>query len=110
MLEFALVGAASATFILVGHWFPWRKAFGRDLHRVEAYAYGVACIILPAIVAYQLAGTAQATAILLVATFSAGLATLISKAIDAAIDHAHHVKDLEDRLAHVRTIPSDPEA
>ena len=109
MLELAIVGAASATLILVGHWFPWRKALGRDLHRIEAYAYGVGCIIGPTLFAYQLVGTAQATATLLVATFGAGIATLASKAIDAAIDHAHHVKDLEDRLAHVRTIPHSPE-
>ncbi len=33
--------ALSALLLLIGHWFPWP----RQLHRLEAYVYGVACIL-----------------------------------------------------------------
>ena len=29
-----------ALLLLVGHWFPWPRFLGREMHRLEAYVYG----------------------------------------------------------------------
>ena len=32
--------------LLVGHWFPWSRFLGREMHRLEAYVYGTVAILL----------------------------------------------------------------
>lgn len=32
--------------IWVGHWFPWARILGREMHRLEAYTYGTGGIYL----------------------------------------------------------------
>ena len=99
----SLVASGSSLWILAGHWFPFRKGFRRDMHRVEAYTYGVLGIIVPTLIAYRLAGTKDAAAILVTATASAGAATVTSKAIDAAIEYSHAIDDMKERLNAQRT-------
>jgi hypothetical protein len=45
MNEIGLAAGCSALLIAVGHWFPWRALLHRDLHRVEAYIYGVLAVV-----------------------------------------------------------------
>lgn len=105
MLTKILVGAGSALWILAGHWFPFRKGFRRDMHRTEAYVYGVLGIVGPTLLAYKLAGTKDAAAILVTATVSAGAATVASKTVDAAIEYSHELADLKDRLHYAKQTP-----
>ena len=105
MLTKTLVATGSALWILAGHWFPFRKGFRRDMHRVEAYTYGVLGIIVPTLIAYRIAGTRDAAAILVTATVSAGAATVGSKAVDMAIEYSHEVADLKERLTYAPEKP-----
>ena len=101
----SLVASGSSLWILAGHWFPFRKGFRRDMHRVEAYTYGVLGIIVPTLIAYRIAGTRDAAAILVTATVSAGAATVGSKAVDMAIEYSHEVADLKERLTYAPEKP-----
>lgn len=38
--------ALVALLLLVGHWFPWPRWLGREMHRLEAYVYGTGSIFL----------------------------------------------------------------
>ena len=104
-----VVGSLSALAILAGHWFPWRRLLGRDLHRTEAYIYGVTSICAPVLAAFALAGEGWAARVLACAVLGAGLSTLASKALDAAIEREHRIKDLEDKLNYGRSegLPAD---
>jgi len=35
-----------ALLLLVGHWFPWQRWLGREMHRLEGYVYGTGSIWL----------------------------------------------------------------
>lgn len=38
--------ALVALLLLVGHWFPWQRWLGREMHRLESYVYGTTSIFL----------------------------------------------------------------
>jgi hypothetical protein len=35
-----------ALLLLIGHWFPWQRWLGREMHRLESYVYGTTSIFL----------------------------------------------------------------
>ena len=106
-----VVGSLSALAILAGHWFPWRRLLGRDLHRTEADTYGVTSICAPVLAAFALASEGWTARVLACAVLGACLSTLASKALDAAIERVHRIKDLEDRLSYGKSerVQDDPE-
>ena len=100
LLSLAVWGGFAAGMILIGHWFPWRSLLGRELHRLEAYAYGVAVILIATAIPLILAGDYFALAALLVAASCAGTATLAAYAIDGLIAARHARLDVEDAQEH----------
>lgn len=76
------------TAMAAAHWFPWRRLFGRQLHRLEAYGIGTAAIVGTAAAAMRNSdGDGKEHAGLLVtAAASAGVATVIAWAVDAFIE------------------------
>lgn len=94
----ALIIPALAMF--AGHWFPWRKAIGRDLTRLEAYAYGVGWIVgIPCII-FAIWQQWNAIAVVIVAAGGAGAATLSAYAIDNVIEQRHRYLDEQDKSNH----------
>lgn len=82
---------------------------GRELHRTEAYIYGVTCIVGPTLPALSMAGQTWAGVVLACAVLGAGLSTLAAKAIDRAVEMRHRILDLEDRATYaIRELPDDP--
>jgi hypothetical protein len=70
-----IVGSALAGALeLVGHWFPWPQ----PLHRVGAYAYGVAAILTGVAVATDRKTTGKMAAVCAVA----GIATVAAYIVD----------------------------
>lgn len=100
LLSLTVWGGFAAGAILIGHWFPWRAMLGRTLHRLEAYAYGVAVILAAAAIPLLLAGNYYALAALAVAASCAGAATLAAYAIDGLIAARHARLDAEDAQQH----------
>lgn len=77
-----------AAALLAAHWFPWRKAIKRDLHRLEAYTIGTSMIVGTAAAAMSSDGSPSGrehAKLLLTATMSAGFATVLAWWIDAFI-------------------------
>lgn len=100
MLSLAVWGGFAFSLILIGHWFPWRAMLGRDLRRLEAYAYGVAVIALAAVIPLAMRGDFYAIIVLSVAIVCAGTATLAAYAIDGLIAARHDRLDVEDAHEH----------
>ncbi len=105
VLMCAIVAALS---ILAGHWFPWKLVMRRDLTRIEAYAYGTACIVVLPIVIMVAMGMLDAAAMLVVSVISAGAATVGAKAFDAYVETHHKNMDLQRRLNYAESDRLDP--
>jgi len=103
MLPLVAVTAAllPACLILAGHWFPWPSLLGRPLSRIEAYVFGVACIMLPA-TALAVNVTEAQTVVWLywTAAIAAGVATISAWAIDRLIAYIHSLRDQLDEAQH----------
>ena len=103
MLPLVAVTAAllPACLILAGHWFPWPSLLGRQLSRIEAYVFGVSCIMLPA-TALAVNVTEAQTVVWLywTAAIAAGIATIGAWAIDRLIAYIHGLRDQIDEARH----------
>lgn len=97
MSEIGLAAGCSALLIAVGHWFPWRALLHRELHRVEAYIYGVLAILTPACVALALRGDWYAIYLVVACAVSAGVVTVATKAIDRVAAWRNELHDMRAR-------------
>jgi hypothetical protein len=104
-----IVLLVAALLIAAGHWFPWQLAIGRRLSRLEAYTYGVAAILAPALVALLSVQATTAAAIVAAAALGAGAMTLCAYAIDRLIAMRHELMDAKDANAYGRAneLPTD---
>ncbi len=102
-LHLVSLAVLAAALILAGHWFPWRLLLGRDLHRLEAYVYGVAVFLAVAGVALWALGQWVALVIILVVWAAEGLATLGGYAIDHWAKQRHALQDAKERAEYVAT-------
>lgn len=96
--------------MLIGHWFPWRLAIGRDLSRLEAYAYGVAWIVAMPMLIMAAQGQALYAALVGLSVVGAGSATLAAYAIDHTIKAKHELLDERDRANHAGVWNTDEAA
>lgn len=80
-----LTGATlTALLLLVGHWFPWQRWLGREMHRLESYVYGTTSIFLGfSFVMWIEASTYRAWQLAII-IIAAGVATFSAWIIDAA--------------------------
>lgn len=101
-LEIAIAAAFSALLIAGGHWFPWPLLFHRQLHRLEAYLFGVGAILGPACAVLALHDNWQAIALLAACAASAGLMTAAAKAIDTVAAWRNELLDRRSRDAKAR--------
>ncbi len=86
-----------AAIILAGHWFPWPSVLGRQLSRLEAYAFGVATIyVVPLALFGYVTDQTQMMAIFLISATSAGVATLAAWGIDQLVERYHRLQDEKD--------------
>ncbi len=89
----------SAGAIAVLHWFPWVRLTGHRLHRLIAYALGVAVILGAPTLAWLRYAPLAGDAVLRLfwaAGIAAGMATCVTWAVDALIEKTHLSADLED--------------
>lgn len=94
-----LAALVSALLIIGGHWFPWRLMLHRDLHRIEAYTYGVASILIPACAVLAWWGAWDAVTVVTSCALAAGVTTVASKLVDLVIEFrnaAHDARERED--------------
>lgn len=89
-----------AMAMLVGHWFPWRKLFGRELTRLQAYAYGVGWIVGVACIVLAIWQDWFAIAVIIASTSGAALATLSAYALDTWAEQRHKLLDEQDKAAY----------
>lgn len=87
----------AAALILAGHWFPWRLLIGRELHRLEAYAYGVGVFLLVAGAGLASVGYWSALVIVGAVWLAEGLATVGAYAIDHWAKQRHALQDAKER-------------
>lgn len=99
MLEIGIAAGFSALVIGVGHWFPWRQLLHRELHRLEAYVYGVLAIVVPVVVVLQRRGDVFTTRLLVACVLAAGAATLLGKLIDLIAAYRNELHDRRRRDA-----------
>lgn len=97
MSGIGLAAGCSALLIAVGHWFPWAALLHRDLHRVEAYIYGVLAILAPACVVLALQGDWYAIYLVGACAVAAGVVTVASKAIDRVAEWRNELHDMRAR-------------
>ena len=97
MREITLAATFSALLIIGGHWFPWRALLHRDLHRVEAYIYGLLSILTPAAVVLWTRGDWFALALIILCTIAAGIATIGAKGIDKIAEYRNELHDRRNR-------------
>lgn len=90
--------------MIAAHYLPWRKAIGRQLHRLEAYAIGTAAIVGTAVGLLEIADREEvdieprsAAEIVILSAASAGVATLTAWTLDASIEQRHRRLDEESR-------------
>lgn len=86
---FLVAGLVPGLAMLSAHWFPWRTVLARDLHRAEAYTYGVGWIVGVAGGCMRLAertdtqlSPPECARLLEVSALSAGICTVLAYAID----------------------------
>lgn len=96
-LHLISLAVLAAALILAGHWFPWRLLLGRELHRLEAYAYGVGVFLLVAGLALAATGNYTGLAIVAVVWAAEGLATVGAYAIDHWAKQRHALQDAKER-------------
>lgn len=77
-----------ATAMAAAHWFPWRRIFKSELHRLIAYAIGTTAIVGTAAVAMSVSDGDRRDhrALLLLAALGAGVTTLMAYTIDKFVD------------------------
>ncbi len=97
MAEIGLAAGFSALLIAGGHWFPWAALLHRDLHRVEAYTFGVLAILGPAFGVLAVAGDWYAVAVVGACAVAAGVTTVTTKAIDRVAAWRNEVHDMRAR-------------
>jgi hypothetical protein len=97
MTGIGLAAGFSALLIAGGHWFPWRALLHRDLHRVEAYIYGVLAILGPACVALWVRGDWYAIYLVGACAVAAGAVTVTTKAIDRVAEWRNELHDMRAR-------------
>jgi len=97
MTAIAIAAGFSALFIAGGHWFPWRAMLHRDLHRLEAYVYGVLSILLPAGAVLWMQAEWYAIALLVACTAAAGVTTATTKGVDRIIEWRNELHDMRAR-------------
>jgi hypothetical protein len=102
-LHLVSLAVLAAALILAGHWFPWRLLLGRDLRRLEAYAYGVGVFLAVAGVALFALGQWTALIIVLTVWLAEGLATVGGYAIDNWAKQRHALQDAKERAEYVTT-------
>lgn len=102
-LEIALAAAFSALLIVAGHWFPWPRLFHRELHRLEAYLFGVVAILGPACTLLALHGEWRSVLLLAACASVAGVTTAAAKAIDTVAAWRNELLDRRARDAQSRT-------
>jgi hypothetical protein len=107
-LSISLCFVIPALGMLVGHWFPWRLAIGRDLSRIEAYVYGVTWIVTLPMMIMAAQGQAFYATLVGLAVAGAGSATLAAYAIDNYIKAKHELLDERDRANHADTWNTEP--
>lgn len=101
-LEIAVAAAFAAIAIVAGHWFPWPALLHRELHRLEAYIYGVLAILGPACVVLGLQGEWATMALLGACTLSAGITTMLAKTVDLVAGWRNELLDRRARDAQGR--------
>lgn len=77
-----------AATMAAAHWFPWRRLFRRDLHKLEAYTIGTTAIVGTAAIAISASGDGSGhvhSRMLLWAAGGAGITTLVAYAVDEFI-------------------------
>ena len=89
LLLIAVVAVVPGLAMMMAHWVPWRALLGRDLGRLECYAWGTAWIVGTSTAAMRLSDRAGApltpgdsARMVEVAALSAGLATIGAYAFD----------------------------
>jgi drug/metabolite transporter (DMT)-like permease len=97
MIEISLAAGCGTLLIAVGHWFPWRAVLHRELHRVEAYVYGVTSILAPAFVVLALRDDWYAIYLVGACTVAAGATTITTKAIDRIVEWRNELHDMKAR-------------
>lgn len=90
--------------MIAAHYLPWRKAIGRQLHRLEAYFIGTTAIVGTAASLLEIADRERmdvtprtAAEILILSAASAGAATVTAWTLDASIEQRHRRLDEESR-------------
>jgi hypothetical protein len=86
MIFFPLLSGSvlTALLLLIGHWFPWQRWLGRELHRLESYVYGTSSIFLGFLLIRWLEGNLYTAWQLAIVIIAAGLATFSAWIADAA--------------------------
>lgn len=86
---YAVTATVPALAMLAAHWFPWRGLLGRDLSRIECYAWGTAWIIGVASAVMRMSrhidaplAPDEAATIAELSAASAGIATIAAYLID----------------------------
>lgn len=95
----------TALLLLVGHWFPWQRWLGREMHRLEAYIYGTSSIFLGFLLVRWLEDNLytawQLAAIIIVAgsaTFISWIADLVGLRLAVARRKARQHEQYQNQL------------
>lgn len=102
-----IVFVVAAAVIAAGHWFPWRLMLGRQLSRIEAYAFGTVAMLAPALAALLATGQTWAAVLVLAGAAGAGLTTLAAYGVDKVIAMRHELLDAKDKAAYGNGLPTD---
>ncbi|MGV1049178.1 MAG: hypothetical protein ACOYD4_11720 [Solirubrobacterales bacterium] len=97
MSEIFIAAGFSALLIGVGHWFPWRAILHRDLHRTEAYIYGLLAILGPSFAVLWLHAEWFALALITACALAAGLTTVATKGLDKITAYRNELHDRRQR-------------
>jgi hypothetical protein len=89
-----------AMAMLAGHWFPWKKLFGRELTRIQAYAYGTGWIVGVPCIVLAIWQEWLAIVVIIASTSGAALATLAAYALDTWAEQRHQLLDEQDRASY----------
>lgn len=86
-----------AVAMAAAHWFPWRRLFKRDLHRLEAYTIGTTAIVGTAAIAMAASDGDghDHSRMLLLAAAAAGMTTLVAYTVDEFVRLRGKIAGLE---------------
>jgi predicted membrane protein len=93
-IAFIVGTGATALILALGHWFPWP----RELHRLEAYVYGVAAILIGSGVWLWASGYRDIWGGLTFMAVIAGLTTGLTYLVDEARSARKYRRIVNERL------------